>query len=207
MATTSVAVAQSTSTIDLPRADVHGSIGWTNLRRSDLQPYDQWDHEVAHVALGAGWYWTDHLKTEIEVSADSRGDFYTVEPLRVGTQTAYWPRYLSAKTQALTIAQVFQAFRNAWVHPYVGIGADVRREVLDEWREAAIVYEPSRGPIEVAPATTLPRRTSTHLRPFVEVGVKAYVNERAFFRSDLRVDVANPATQRVIARAGFGFDF
>ena len=48
--------------------------------------------------------------------------------------------------------------------------------------------------------------TSTEVRPFVATGFKAYMTQRAFFRSDVRVGVRD-GVDEVLLRFGFGVDF
>ena len=103
------------------------------------------------------------------------------------------------------VAQVFQFLRNAWVHPYVGVGADILREAIDEHVDPITVYEPSRGVREIAPGR-IESRTSFTLRPLVMAGAKTYFSERAFVRTDIRASVGRPA-QDVVARIGIGIDF
>jgi hypothetical protein len=54
------------------RADFQAVLGWQNLRLDRYDdPFDRPDHNWAHSILyggaGAGWYWTEHLKTQVEV--------------------------------------------------------------------------------------------------------------------------------------------
>src|SRR5512138_50821 len=54
--------------VELPRADAHFVIGWQNLRRDQPQSsYNAWLNGIVYAGGGAGWYWTDHVKTQVDV--------------------------------------------------------------------------------------------------------------------------------------------
>ncbi len=61
------ALAQTAARPDpVARADVLGVVGWLHVDRSDLDPYGAWVSRIGFVGGGMGWYWTDHLKTEVD---------------------------------------------------------------------------------------------------------------------------------------------
>ena len=199
--------AQPAASGPVARIDIHGSLGWANVQRSDVTDYDDWDHGIATGGGGAGWYWTDHVKTEVELSASSRAQFYRFEPLQAGGQATYRSSTVSVRAQGLSVAQLYQALRNTWVHPFVGVGVDLRRETTVEDVDPVQFYDyTSRQPVVLEPARRVGPRTTMVARPFVVVGLKAYITERAFFRSDLRAGSGGQA-RGIVARAGFGIDF
>ena len=52
----------------LSRADVHFVIGWQNLRNERAHDeYDDWLNNIFYGGAGAGWYWSDHLKTQVDI--------------------------------------------------------------------------------------------------------------------------------------------
>src|SRR5262245_57349771 len=55
----------------LPRNDATLTIGWAGSEY-ELSRYDRW-HGSLLVAGGVGRYWTDHLKTELEVGWSTPG--------------------------------------------------------------------------------------------------------------------------------------
>jgi hypothetical protein len=59
----------------------------------------------------------------------------------------------------------------------------------------------------ILPASDTFERTTTNVRPFAAAGFKAYVTERAFVRSDMRVSASSDRAEFVVWRAGVGFDF
>ena len=60
------------SSSPLARADVAASIGSFSAKRSDAAEYNQWTHSLVG-GVGGGYYWSDHLKTEIDVASAGRG--------------------------------------------------------------------------------------------------------------------------------------
>src|SRR5690349_13605570 len=63
------------------RADFHGVLGWQNLRRDReggefIGPDQNWAHAILYGGAGAGWYWTDHLKTQIDIGANTPARHY-----------------------------------------------------------------------------------------------------------------------------------
>lgn len=62
------------------RGDVAAAIGFTGIDAGPYGPFggDQWKGSVYGTAA-AGWYWTDHVKTEIDVGTGSRARSYHTE--------------------------------------------------------------------------------------------------------------------------------
>lgn len=60
-----------------PKWEASGSVGLLQARPADAstQSHDDWYGEVRY-ALGAGRYWTEHLKTEVEFAAGPEGSTY-----------------------------------------------------------------------------------------------------------------------------------
>ena len=58
----------------------------------------------------------------------------------------------------------------------------------------------------IPPIRSASTQTSFQVNPFLAVGYKAYVTDRAFFRNDLRVAFRGGFEETVL-RIGFGFDF
>ena len=59
---------------ELPRADAHVTIGWQNLHKPQPEggSYNDWLNAIFYGGAGAGWYWNDHLKTQIDFGAGTR---------------------------------------------------------------------------------------------------------------------------------------
>ena len=191
----------------LPRADAHVVLGWQNLHKpAPENHYDDWVNNIFYAGAGAGWYWTDHVKTQVDFGAGTRGQQYRSRSLVVNGVTTYESARLEVRQQAVSVGQQYQFFRNQWFHPHIGAGLEIARETSDEEYPPIVVFDgATRTSRQLAPA----RREREHrviTRPFIEAGMKAYMTRRAFFTADSRVMVRNGIDQ-VLFRFGFGFDF
>lgn len=194
---------------DLPRADVSGSLGSQSVSTGESSLYGggrRWSGGF-HGSASAGWYWTEHLKTEIDFGARTKGRVF--EPSAVtfnGVQTYYTTdRTFSRRT--LGVAQQYQFFHNVWFHPYLGAGANLAWERSLRHASPAFAYDPqTRTTRMITPERTESAKTTLFAEPFVQSGFKAYMTPRTFFRSDLRVAFRS-GIDDVIVRFGFGFDF
>jgi len=194
------ALAQSSGKIT--QADVAGSIGWLNVDKSNLsnnQSSNDWYNRSVYGGAAAGWYWTDHLKTEVEAGVSSRASLlvYGVDFVNGAAITRY-SRYSFATTR-LGVSQQYQFLRNAWVHPFVGAGIDVVWEQTDRTEE----FYPLPGGHG---AVTYPRETDVLTRPFLTLGLKGYFSGRGFVRTDLKLVLDN-SVDEVLIRFGIGVDF
>ncbi len=187
--------------------DATGTVGWYHHRIAT----GVYDVPVNSMFAGAtlGRYWTEHVKTEVEIGTGGRSD-----------NTYYWDPsfptglYAAPATQQLSdvqvsAAQFYQFFHNAWFHPFLGAGLVYQREDHSAMRPAQEVptYAPGTGtPTGWFSLPAWSRQwTQSHVAPFVLGGCKAYVSRRAFFRADLRV--TGDTWHSVNTRIGFGFDF
>jgi hypothetical protein len=154
-----------------------------------------------------GWYWTDHLKTEIDAGAGTTASAYASEPLVINGRTSYSFIDSSVTRRAAGISQHYQFFRNAWFHPYVGAGATITWQRVTERIGPVFIYdEASRTSRVVSPERREGPHTQVLWRPHVGTGFKAYMTQRAFFRSDLRVSLGH-GVEDLAVRFGFGVDF
>src|SRR5215510_3058199 len=124
-----VARAQPVVTPKRSVADVSGTIGWFNLRDADPERrFDDWANRMADLSAGAGWYWTDNLKTQVDFGVTNKTDRYSYEELFINGHQTYAPFETTLSSRHLAIAQDYQFFRNQWLHPRVGAGVDVAWE-------------------------------------------------------------------------------
>ena len=143
----------------------------------------------------------------MELQVSSAAEFYSFDRVDSPGLTTYRTSRRKLRSTGVGLAASYQFFRNAWVHPFVGGGVAVRREVLDEEVEPIVVYDGATGRVrEIAPALKTGPTASFAGQPFVVTGLKAYVSQRAFFRTDLRVGFSDRIDE-VVARVGFGVDF
>ncbi len=191
----------------IQRIDLTGAVGSFSSRHLHDDPYDQWGTS-ALATLTGGYYWTDHLKTEVEVGWTGERRVFGSEP--AGRDLPPFVRIFQEHTYRstlLSLAQAWQGGRNVLFHPFVsgGLTIDRERHVVD--RPAQIL------PLTNTPAPPtrfIPRfestETTVRMRAFTTVGFKAYFTPRGFFRSDLSLGF-DRGLHHVTWRAGVGVDF
>jgi hypothetical protein len=202
--------AQPAEPVGLPRADAHGTIGWENIHHPQATPgsySNDWLNSVFYGSAGAGWYWTDHLKTQVDVGAGTRARQYNYHPIFVSGQSTTEFSELRLQDRDVAIGQQYQFFRNQWFHPHVGAGLDIVRETTTEEYQAVTIYDSTtRLPRVLSPPHTDGPEHRFIARPFGEVGFKGYMTRRAFFMGDARV-MFRHGVDEVLFRIGFGVDF
>lgn len=190
----------------LVRADVSATTGWFNASRPIDGADEGWYHRSLYGGLEAGWYWTDNLKTQIAFGGHTRGQLRRGRQVIVEGQPAYEMSEVSLRDRKLTLTGHYQFGRNAWFHPHIGAGIDLSWESSVEQVQPLYFYgEPTRVPRVLRDGRT-ERRDALVLRPCAEIGFKAYLSPRAFFRTDLRVRTGR-RTDEAMIRFGFGADF
>ena len=191
----------------LVRADLHGNCGWFNVKSDVPSGYDDWFNRVFYGGAGFGWYWTDHLKTEFEVGATSAAELYSGEPVIISGQPTYLGFRQRFRSRSVAAAQQYQFYRNAWFHPYLAAGVTVSWETLERQDDPLFFYDPlTRQSRTARSAKTHSPVKSVEGRPFAAAGFKAYMTERAFFRTDLRLGMRS-GVDEVLLRFGLGVDF
>jgi hypothetical protein len=188
------------------RWDVGAHVTWLGERQAN-QPF-QWDRWV-NVAAGGGsvgYYWTTHLKTEIDLSASTTDQIYSIEPIALPGTNALIPLQRAHEFRVTTASAglVGQFFENTWFHPFVSAGLEIVRE--REHVETTIPIVPPRTP---APPIATEAETIVRLvaRPYVATGFKVYVSERTFIRSDVRTSWSTDGLAALAWHSGAGFDF
>jgi hypothetical protein len=205
--TLSFCVPEYASAQPLQQADLSGLVGWLNASTSELSSYDNWYNRSAYGSAIFGWYWTDHIKTELEVAISSPAEVYAARAVDIDGERRLANSEHRFSTRRVTAGQQYQFFRNAWAHPHVGAGVDLTWERHEERVDPVFVYDPvSRTSRALQDARTLGPNTDLQVRPFGEVGAKLYITPRAFFRTDLRMTFRT-GIDEVVMRLGFGVDF
>jgi opacity protein-like surface antigen len=200
------AAAAQSAAPQLPKNDLSLSIGWAG---SDFQltRYDSWRGSVL-VGAGAGHYWTDHLKTEVEFGWFDPGRDEIYENLDyLGTST-YAVADHTARDLRLGAVQIYQFGRNAWVHPYAGVGFDViHRDVrIERDRQSRSVFLPPNRTIPVQIPPLSEHRTDVFAQGILKTGLKLYATERAFFNTEMKLGIRRDV-DHVVWKVGLGFDF
>lgn len=200
-ATFTLAIAAPVAAQPIARVDATGVIGWFNAHVPDSSFYDDWYNRSAYGGAELGWYWTDHLKTEVDLGATSSAELYGVQPIFVGGRQTYVSAEHRFSTRRIAAGQQYQFGRNAWAHPHVAVGIDVTAESREQRIDSTVgVDQTSRTPVE-----TTNRSTHVEVRPFAEVGTKLYFSPRGFVRTDFRLTFRN-GVDEVLVRFGVGVD-
>jgi hypothetical protein len=190
----------------LVRGDLSGTAGWLSAETVINSPYDSKDwHSSLFGTVSAGWYWTDNLKTEIDVGAGTQATAYRFEYVVIDGRQTYRNSDYTFSRRVLGISQQYQFFRNAWFHPHVAAGANLTWERSTARFHTALVGDLGDPRGLPAPGIEGPTTTAT-VRPFVATGFKAYMSPRSFFRTDLRVRFHGGPDETQL-RFGFGIDF
>jgi opacity protein-like surface antigen len=204
-----LALAQDLPRAPLSRGDATFVIGWQNLHKrqpQSLNSGDDWLNGILYGGAGAGWYWTDHLKTHVDFGAGTQGQQYRYQFTTVNGQSTGTSSRVRVREQSVAVAQQYQFFRNQWFHPHVGAGLEVAREMTREEYQPVVVFDSAtRISREIQPPRS-ERDQRMLARPFAEAGFKAYMTRRAFFTGDARVMVRH-GIDEVLFRCGFGVDF
>jgi hypothetical protein len=199
--------AQPASSSSLTRADLYGAVGWGHLHLGDAAPGNQWDHRSVHATAGAGWFWSDHLKTEVEADVSSRVSFYRFEYVQTAGGAVYRSSRVEVQGTSVGVVQHYQFLRNSWVHPFAGAGVDLRRQMRSEHLEPAVLYGGATPQATVvAPGRRIDGPSRWQARGLAQAGLKAYFSERAFGRFDVKV-AWRGGVDDVVFRAGIGVDF
>jgi len=179
------------------RGDVAVSAGWLAADRStEGSCCSSWSAGLFK-GVSAGYYWTDHLKTEATVADPGTTEGYENFSERLPNGTV---RYTSERHRydgtTFSIAQIYQFGRNATFHPFAVAGVDVERE-----RDAIERYVSTSS----IPSESERTETSIRTRAFAGAGFKAYFSERAFFRGEARFAGGGRSAQMTWT-AGVGVD-
>jgi hypothetical protein len=164
---------------------------------------------VASGGAEVGYYWTSHLKTELDVAASTVGESYSVEfiPLPGSTTPLFLQRDHEFRMTTAATGLIGQFLENAWFHPFVGVGIELTRE--REHIESVFPIVPPRDPRApgIIPLPQSETRVRYGARPYLTTGFKAYVSERAFIRTDIRTSWSSDGVTALAWRSGVGVDF
>lgn len=188
------------------RWDATGLVGWRGVDKSDLAPdWNDW-YDVAAFSASAGRYLTPHVKIDVDLSTTSVGRVYgqtfvstPVPPFSVPPY--YTSREYEFRRTTVAAALAYQFLENRWVHPFLGAGVEGVRE--SEHLQTQLL--PTGGPRGSGPIRETQVRYSA--RPFVSGGVKFYVSEHSFIRTDMLTTLSSGGAESAVWRVGAGVDF
>lgn len=193
----------SLTPIDPAVWDASVTVGWLGGDKSQIaERWNDW-YDTFATSLDVGRYWTPHLKTEVGATFTTGGTVYSQQQAIVPGLRApvFFTREHRFSLRALNLSASWQAFENAWVHPFVGAGVQVGWE-----QERADNVPSSREVTPHLPPAGTPG-TAFDARPFLSGGAKLYVHERGFIRTDLTTVFDRRGASRVSWRIGAGVDF
>ena len=189
------------------RGDAAGTIGLLAADTHSSGPYDGNDWVSSFFgAASAGWHWTDNLKTEIDFGGGTDSRVYRTQPVTITGRITYQTIESRYKRQTLGLSQQYQFFHNVWFHPHVAAGVNVTWVKQRDDPRQIYFYDPLTGGSRLEPPRPGTEETSVTANPFVAIGYKAYLSDRAFFRNDLRLAFRGGIDETTL-RIGFGFDF
>ena len=190
----------------LARGDVAGTAGWIAVNKTAIDTYNDW-HGQGFFTLGAGWYWTNHLKTDVEIAATTATETYGATAVYIGGQRQFAPSFIRFSSKRVALIQRYQFGRNQWFHPSLGAGVDIVRESYSRREDPIFVYDQiTRQSRLLREAIQHADEDDTEARALLVGGFKAYLTPRTFFLGDMRVTFASRA-EDVLVRIGFGVDF
>ena len=128
-----VPAAAQTAETKLPRGDASVSLGWLNSDVSALsRSGDDWASGRITLAAQAGFYWTEHLKTEVVAERSTHEEIYEGENVFLsGGRTAWRNTRHDVADTRLSVGQFYQFGRNAWAHVALGGGLSVTWRDID----------------------------------------------------------------------------
>ena len=187
--------------------DAAGFVGWRGVDKSDLaEDWNDW-YDVAAFSASVGRYLTPHVRIDVDLSTTSVGrvfgqTFVTIPgPPPFYTPPSYTLREYEFRRTALGATLAYQFLENRWVHPFLGVGVEGVREA----EESQTQFVPVAGPRGQGPIRETEVRYSA--RPFVTGGLKFYVSERGFIRTDVLTTLSSDGVESGVWRFGVGVDF
>jgi hypothetical protein len=189
------------------RGDAAVTIGWLATDTHSDGPYDR-NNWISSFYTGAsgGWHWTDNLKTEVDFGAGADSRLLHTQPVSIAGRSTYQTIESRFKQRTIGFSQQYQFFHNVWFHPHVAVGINVTWQRRRDDPSPIYFYDPASGSGRFEAPKAGTDRTSWVANPFIAIGYKAYVSDRAFFRNDFRLAFrGNP--EGTVLRLGFGVDF
>ena len=195
-----------------PRWDVNFSAGAFEARPegADADRYgDDWYFEGRY-AIGLGYYWTEHFKTEFEFAHTGEGQRYVQDIARTPDNVAYPVSIQNFhRLQQYAGRAVWQFLENNWVHPYVNGGV-----VFDAERRFTVAPPQLQWPADPRTGQPVVIRPEVQTEPTMEyragvtfgTGAKFYVAPNAYLNAGMQVSYSKPAAT-VAFLGGFGIDF
>jgi opacity protein-like surface antigen len=205
----SLAMSQTT---DPAKWDVNASAGLFQGRPTDdTRGWDDWYSEGRYAA-SLGYYWTNHLKTELEFSTTGEGRRFTQHFVAVPGVAVNYPIGVEEfyKLRQTSARVVWQFNDNVWVHPYVNAGMVYEAEHRRQWSPSEFYYPPG----DPRTVTRVPinhdlngdRGTDHRVGFTAGGGAKFYFSPKAYINAGMQITRAKPSTTFSVL-TGIGVEF
>jgi hypothetical protein len=173
-------------------------------------PHNDWYSEGRYAA-SIGYYWTEHLKTELEFAHSGEGSRYIQDFAQVPGVGFVQPISIESfhRLQQGAARVVWQFGHNTWVHPYVNAGYVFDAERRHFHSPIQYYYPggpPTRPPVLVRPELNSGRTYAYRHGVSLGAGSKFYVSPQAYINTGLQWTYAQTA-RTVTLLAGFGVEF
>ena len=176
-----------------------GTLGWVSINKSDVRSYNDW-HSQFGVSGGAGWYWTDHHKTQVDFVATTAASVYSSEPIVVAPQQQTFVTTVRRyESQRVSLTELYQfGGTSGSIHSSAPAWIIVREQSSrrDDPVSGTTRSPGSRG--WRASRCSTGSESEIVARAVLTAGVKAYFSRKVFALTDLRVGIGS---QRVRGRA------
>ena len=198
-----LAVGTAHAQTDAPVWDVTGSVGLLEARfhRHGGHPVgsDVWSAERRY-AVGLGHYWTEHLKTEVELTTSGESSTYGfIHPSSVEVLN---------RLDQVSVRTVWQFGENRWVHPYIsgGVVGDRARARIRIPTQYQYPSGRTSGPMILTPESVSEPSWDRQIGFTIGAGAKLYMSPNAFFNAGV-INTYSKAAATVSLVAGLGIDF
>jgi len=195
-----------------PKMDLNLSAGLFEAQPEGVSHtnYDDWYFEGRY-AIGAGYYWTENFKTEIEFATTGEGSRYVQDFGSLPGSSQQYPYSYESfhRIQQTSVRAVWQFRENTWVHPYVNGGFVVESERHRYHVPAQYRYpvDPRTGqPVVIRPEFDSAKVMDYRGGVTLGGGAKFYMTPQTYINTGMQVTHAKPSTT-VSFLAGFGIDF
>ncbi len=190
----------------LPRADASASLGWLHAEVSAVSHgRDNWAGRRATLAGQAGFYWTEHLKTEVVAERSTHQDVWESSSVFLPDgRTAWRNSRNNIQDTRFSMGQFYQFGHNAWAHVSIGGGVSITTRDISSEVSPLMVYDRT-GQQTLEPGDSRVG-TDTRTNAFAAAALKAYVAPRVFVRSEVQADFRG-SLDAIVARVGLGVDF
>lgn len=194
-------IAEAQPSPGAPRWDLTVSAGFFGARpeRTDDHYGDDW-YEEGRYAVSAGYFWTKHLKTELEFATSGEANRYVTRSIAVPGFLGPYPLNYQEfyRLQQASARVAWQFLDNTWVHPYVNAGlvTDIERRrthLPQQFRYAGTDPRDPANRIVIANEERTGPHTEYRYGTTIGAGAKFFVSPSAYITTGAQWTYARPA--------------